>query len=148
MTAGKKGSILALMITWNGSLIIAQTITMKRIARSVAEAEWSAYAAGLQKGHGAGMFLLELGDPEPYPFGVLSDSEATMIVVETNKGTKKIKHMELDIYSTQRSMEQNLHQHFHVSGDNLAVDILTKHTNTAKKTETLLKSIPGLVGNF
>ena len=59
-----------------------------------------------------------------------------------------MKHMELDIYSTQRSMEQGLHKHFHVSGDSLAVDILTKHTIPSKTIEAHLKSIPGIIGDF
>jgi len=148
MTADQKGSILAYIITWNGVIIAAKTLTMKRKARSVAEAEWSGYAAGLQDGHGCVMFIIELGDRDPYPMLVKGDSEATLIVVQTSKGTRKMKHMELDIYSTQYSLNFGLHEHQWVDGTNLPVDMMTKNLKSPTYLLRLLRSLPGVVGNF
>ncbi|MCS5643449.1 MAG: hypothetical protein NZ807_09340 [Dehalococcoidia bacterium] len=132
-------------MTWNDALIASQTVTLKTIMLSAAEAEITLYSIGLQVGHGSALFLTELGE-SPYPIKMVSDSEATMKVVVTNKGTKRMKHMELKIYSTQESFRRGLHVQEHMSGDKLPVDAMTKLTNPESTQMKHLRAV--MIGNF
>ena len=89
--------------------------------------------------------MRELGI-QPYLIIMVTDSEATMKVIVTNKWTKRMKHMDLKIYSAQESFRRGKHIQNHMRGASLVVDALTKTTNPETTQLAHLKAV--LVGDF
>ena len=145
MNAGKKGTVVAYIVMCNGTMIACQTTTLKTIVLSAAEGEITSYAIGLQVGHGTALFMREIG-LKPYPIIMITDSEATMKVIVTNKGTKRMKHIDLKIYSAQESFRRGMHIQKYMRGASLVVDAMTKTTNPESTQLTHLKAV--LVGDF